>query len=232
MPVPEITSAEAYESYIGGKRLRAFPGDQSCYTSARSPDGALLAVLLYDGPSRVSIHLWEVTSGRELPALPRHSGRFFNAMRFSADSKRLMIATASARLTVNKVEAVFPGFIVVWDVAAGKKLYEIDNDFANVALSGDGETAAVETDNREIRVFSLGTGKTRCLIPAFGTFQFTPDDNALISTGDGQPPRLWDVSSGKETAVLHGQGRTVFSVAWSPNGRIIAAGIGDDNQND
>ena len=54
---------------------------------------------------------------------------------------------------------------------------------------------------------------------------FSPDGTTLASGSDGTV-RLWEVASGRETAVLEARG-TINSVSFSPDGTTLASGSGD-----
>jgi WD40 repeat protein len=57
------------------------------------------------------------------------------------------------------------------------------------------------------------SGARRCLCPASGSWDGTV--------------RLWDPITGQERATLTGHAGMVYSVAFSPDGSILAAGSGD-----
>src|ERR1019366_7595638 len=69
---------------------------------------------------------------------------------------------------------------------------------------------------------------------------FSPDGKTLASggadaagkSGRTGPPDgdivLWDVATGKPKAVLKGHAHTVFTLAFSPDGKTLASGSGDN----
>lgn len=58
---------------------------------------------------------------------------------------------------------------------------------------------------------------------------FSPDGKRLVSGARDNTTRLWDVESGKQIAILPlDQPRTPMGIAFSPCGKIIAAGMDDE----
>jgi WD40 repeat protein len=55
---------------------------------------------------------------------------------------------------------------------------------------------------------------------------FSPDGNALASSGVDATVRLWDIETGEALFTLHGHPSQVNSVAFSPDGRFLASGSG------
>ncbi len=59
------------------------------------------------------------------------------------------------------------------------------------------------------------------------SLSFSPDGRTLASGGDDHLIRLWDVQTGRETAILAGHNSSVTSVAFAPDGQTLASGSFD-----
>ncbi len=124
------------------------------------------------------------------------------------------------------------GSIRAWDIATGKVIGEVANDTYNVALSPDGQVAAMQDEEGMTRVVNVVTGQTICTFKTpFSALEFTPDGKALLTAngrGD-EPDWLWDVVSGSvirryETQQPH------RLAGFSPDGKMFAVMAGDWKQ--
>jgi WD40 repeat protein len=59
------------------------------------------------------------------------------------------------------------------------------------------------------------------------TIAYSPDGKFLLSGGEDQTLKLWDVASGKELRTFIGHRDAVTSVAFSPDGRLAVSGSSD-----
>src|SRR5262249_37030953 len=161
---------------------------------AFSPDGKLLAAASY---TAMTVHLWEVSTGKELHAY-RH-GDWVHHLAFAPDGKTLATTTTGGA----KENTIY-----LWDIATGQELRQFkghemgfDKMITSIAFSPDGRMLASGSYDSKIRLWQVAAGKEiRQLksppIPGYrgsvGTVAFSLDGKLLVSAhGDGLI-RVWD----------------------------------------
>jgi RNA polymerase sigma factor (sigma-70 family) len=197
--------------FPNGKLLRQFPGHFAENRAvALTPDGKALAI----GQDAV-IHFYDLASGKEVRLIESPLGDL-ESLAFSADGKLM----ASGHLGQP---------FILWDFASGKQLARLParhNRSNFVAFSPDGKTLATsDTLDRTIRLFDLALRKEHQLTrPSYvKTIAFSPNGATIAAGGQDGTIALWDVSSGKPAGVMRSPHKNVHAVAWSPDGKTLAA---------
>ena len=219
-----------------GKVLRTFSAQDGVISVAFSPDGKLLATGGLDGYLRIS----NVASGeregdgvhgaRGAPGALEYDP--LRGIAFSPDGQHL------ASCADDNTLAGYWGFRRDRGFNSSGVFDRHKKEIRAVAFSPDGTLLASASADRTVKLWEVETRKCvatleRHTLPVL-TVAFSPDGKRLASgAGDWKPVnqgkgqgevKVWDVASRSLVAEPSGVTGLILSVAFSPDGRLLAAG--------
>jgi WD40 repeat protein len=186
---------------------------------AYSPDGKLLATASWAGdgkPWAGAVKLWDVASAKQRKVVgTNHGGISFLA--FAPDGRFLVWGNA--------------GTIHLYDVAADReaRVLSVEHAVDSVAFSPDNRLLASASGGGIVRLWDVTSGKAVRDIRAGQTVATGSQavafsrDGKVLATASAQV-KLWNVETGAEIAALGPADTNPFCVAFSPDGRFLAAG--------
>jgi WD40 repeat protein len=195
-----------------GKGLRSFEGhNRAVVAVAFSPDGKLVASAEHE-----ELLVWNPTTQKPIRRITGHPS-FVTALAFAANGKTLL--SGSANHTAHR-----------WDMASGREIKTLRTYGMAMALSPDGKIMATCNPHigRGIWLWDVVTGKELLGLTDLPedwhpeSFDFSPESKTL-AVGGGFSVRLWEVATGKELPPLGKVPRRITCVAYSPDGRLLAA---------
>jgi WD40 repeat protein len=190
-----------------------------------SSDGGTLVSAGYD---RQAI-LWDVARAGRITNLTGHASALYAV---AVDHAGRYVAAAGA-----------DGTVVLWD-RERMPLVGHTGWVSSVAFSHDGRLLATGAVDTTARLWDAAARTTRTVMtaspiapgpaapstqsPAVDAVAFSPDDRILATGGDDTSIRFWDVRTGVQVGVLAGHRDRVTSLAFSPDGRLLASAGGHD----
>jgi WD40 repeat protein len=209
-----------------GKMVRCLEGHTSPGNSvAYSPNGKLLVSV--HGWHR--IHLWNMQTGKQRRCLETDE---FMAISFNPTGNTLISISSTT--------------LQLWDLKTGKAVNRVPLNLDKpskpiaVAISPDNKMVAASFEDHSIQLWDLETGhhlKQLQIDDALGPMQlltFSPDSQRLALAS--HLILLWDVHTGELVRQIEGRSDGVNpghdminALAFSPNGDLIASGIGHNN---
>ncbi len=102
--------------------------------------------------------------------------------------------------------------------------------YLTVRFAPDGQTLATAGGDNLVRIWDRETRKERHVLRGHGrevtSVAFSPTQPIIATAGHDQSVRLWDTRTGKPMGTpLSGPADPALSVAFSPDGRWVAAGV-------
>jgi WD40 repeat protein/uncharacterized caspase-like protein len=230
-----------------GRGLRLVTGPTDNQFGFPSPDGRLLATF---SPNSNDVSILEIPSGRKLQTLtPTLSGVVVQRISFSPDGNLLVVSYSPSEAQMKQDAQsgqyrVNPGGVRLWDLKSGRELPAINpaTQASEAGFSTDGRVLATLGAMGEITLWDTVSGsKLRDLTSSpmaglnqmmTGTRGMTPDQLKKMSRGKpGTMPQMPDLSAMSDmmTNIMGSMsagtmGRTVTSLAFSPDGRTLAIG--------
>jgi len=202
-----------YLSLCHGEVATLFRSTAWAYSVAWSPDGTRLAT----STTEDKIRIWNAVTHREILTL--YAGGASTVVAWSPDGKRL----ASAQLDHTAR---------VWDLATGKAIFTFGGftKFVDcVAWSPDGGRLAAGDCDGVIKVWDTTGGKEILSLTGRGAYPvaWSPDGKRLVMGKKGMDGferiQIVDASSGREVLSFSTKAENLHSLAWSPNGKLLAS---------
>ena len=210
-----------------GHSVRVIQPNKSIITAiAFSPDGSLLAGAVADD----TIRIWDVVSGSQKQTVEAQQTTM--SLAFSPDGKRM--ARSSLGLPTE-----------LWDTHTWHRIGSITppkvGSTLSLAFSPDGKYLAGGNDDMTARIWDAKSGKEIHVFKGhWGNVMavaFSPDSKTLATGGDFSI-KFWDMATGQNIGTITpkdrdpkhdspGTGTMVYSLAFSPDGSLLAVGALD-----
>ncbi|MFI6500538.1 hypothetical protein [Nonomuraea typhae] len=183
---------------------------QSVDGLAFSPDGRTLATASPDQ----TIMVWDVARRTRMTALTGHTGQARTVV-FSSDGQRLISAGHDQK-------------IIIWDLARRTRLITLTGHGENIyTLAHSPQAPVLASAGEEGRVILWDLARLPLTHTGWlNDAAFSPDGSALATAGADGAVTLWDPRTRTRRELLDAAGAPVNAVAFSPDGRTIAAVTG------
>jgi WD40 repeat protein len=198
------------------------------YSIAFAPDGKTLAVGVYKQERmRVSgeIRLWDIATNELSQTLKREPSCGVGRIAFSPDGKTLAAEEESkvGGRGRSKVE------VALWDLSSRQVRTTLNTSATGMAFSSDGKS--VITAGQGLRVWDVEAGSESANLAGSYTCLACSPDGRLAAAGDYTGKiTLWDLTKSEAAGTFQlEENPRIYSLAFSPDGKTLAAGTGDQD---
>jgi WD40 repeat protein len=183
---------------------------------AFSPDGEVLA---WANGARVSF--LDINTKKTLEVHDNPDG-IVRSLTFSRDSKTIVLGTNTGIVRLVDRQAKTSRVVLEEKAAGSITSTAIDPNNNSLAVGSFGQVVLINLKTGDVNRRSID-GSERII----DALAFTRDGEYLAGITGGRKVTLWNSATGKEVGVLAftGQGTNVLSIAFSPNGRMLAMGV-------
>jgi WD40 repeat protein len=192
--------------------------ERTVYQAAFTPDGKRIVSHSEDG----TVKIWDVVATRRLTRLVGHNDIIWSVA-FSPDGKRLASAGGTDGIKIWDVESA---------IELNHKLLPSWTPVCSIIFSPDGKRLASAHRYGTFRIWDAATGDPITFLRLPKTLgshpgvAFSPDGQLVASPGGGSPQTVtvWNANTGRELMTLSTTGYWPTKVAFSPDGKFLAAG--------
>lgn len=194
---------------------------QGAWKVVFSPHGRLIAVgeTGCNSSVPVRVEVWNRRTNHLLFALPYSTG--ITAVCFSPHGHVLAAGSDLSN-------------IVLWNTVTGRRIAALPNteECYALAFSPDGTMVGTATGSKAISMWSVSTHRLLRRLPWPGSTEwniwsldFSPDGKTIAAgAGESGYVRTWDVATGKIMHTILADRQDIDSVAYSPQGHLLATG--------
>lgn len=194
---------------------------------AFSPDGRVALSSASDG----GLILWDLFDAAQIQRLVGHGDMVYDVA-LSPDGKQALSSSGSSAPSV----AVKDASIRLWDLETGQQIKHKAipvNVIFQVAISPDGRTALMATDQPSITVWDLAswseTGSLEGHYAAVTSIEFASDGQQALSLGVDGTMILWDVPHLQALRTIKIPGQGLWSLSISQDGHFALSDSGNSS---